>query len=289
MQAYSQSPTQPTYFVDISGHELRLADSSAEISSFLESFKNNLFFCEVSQTHFIEVSFSSLLELKDHFENIQSVLHLSTKTVIYSGVGFDIYAELKDLVSSINGGHSIFISARKSTVAGLCLSFESQKNCFQQIKKTNEGSFQAIRKSEPQTETQSSLEFPLCIIDIRIRAVMYTLSQIKSGDLQPEKELFETMLGEENIIEILRHFRRSFQTTADFRKQVKDGVVNGIIENADITVGDIYGESCSFLPVDIIASSLGKADSNTSLDDFILSNTIIIQSNIANLYCKIVV
>lgn len=219
---------------------------------------------------------------------LQATLDLDSKQVFYSGVGFDIYAELEGLVSSINEGPSVFIPTRKSTLTGLNFLFKFKTNFLQQIKQLSGGSFQAIRKLLPEIELLSAVEFPLFIIDIRNQTVFYTISGIDSGELQFNQDIFQTTLGEQHLIEILRHFQRTSHTNTTFRKQIKDAVANGIIENADMTVGDIFGKSCSFLPVDIIASSLGKTDSETSLDDFLLSNTIIVQSNIANFYCKLV-
>lgn len=55
----------------------------------------------------------------------------------------------------------------------------------------------------------------------------------------------------------------------------------GDMFNVDLTVGDIYGRHCKFLPVKLIASSLGKATAESDDVDFFKSLSFLLISNVA--------
>ena len=63
-----------------------------------------------------------------------------------------------------------------------------------------------------------------------------------------------------------------------------DGILDkGDNYNIDIRVRDIYGEFCKFLPVDVLASSFGKATSDSSTEDALKSFIFVLIINISNL------
>lgn len=64
---------------------------------------------------------------------------------------------------------------------------------------------------------------------------------------------------------------------------LNDIISKGNNYNVDIRIRDIYGEQCNILPVDIIASSMGKIQHDSDLKDVLKSFIFVLVINISNI------
>ena len=72
------------------------------------------------------------------------------------------------------------------------------------------------------------------------------------------------------------------------KETIISALQNGDPSKVDLTVGDIYGLKCDFLPLQLIASTLGKAKSDAHPVDFLKSYSFLLLSNIALVLRQIV-
>lgn len=67
---------------------------------------------------------------------------------------------------------------------------------------------------------------------------------------------------------------------ADPKAVLFNALLTGKTAPVDLTVGDIYGPKCDFLPLQLIASTLGKAGPDAQPPDFLKSYSFLLLSNI---------
>lgn len=111
-------------------------------------------------------------------------------------------------------------------------------------------------------------------------------NQVHSADKW--EVLLEIPNGEAGLIAAQRVFAdpaKLGHTPRLFSQMASD---KGDLFNVDLTVGDIYGRKCTFLPLKLIASSLGKATHDSEDADFFKSFTFLLISNIAFTLTQIV-
>lgn len=101
--------------------------------------------------------------------------------------------------------------------------------------------------------------------------------------------------GEAALLATIRHLETSFAqenspNSSKLPKELlREASFKTISSKVNMTVGDIYGPTCSFLPVDLIASSLGKTTPDSDPLDFLNSYVFLLISNISLVLRQIVI
>lgn len=88
-------------------------------------------------------------------------------------------------------------------------------------------------------------------------------------------------MGEIFILSTLKILNQKKESSVEPKEFIKQAAIKGDLYNVDMTVGDIYGNKCDFLPIKLIASSLGKASQKSNDFDVLKSFIFLILSNVA--------
>ena len=94
------------------------------------------------------------------------------------------------------------------------------------------------------------------------------------------EKILEINTGEVSILENYEEFFKENALGISFKEFLTKVSSEGRFGKADLTVGDIYGKTCDFLPVDLLASSLGKIDKDANDFDKFKSFLFLLYSNI---------
>lgn len=118
------------------------------------------------------------------------------------------------------------------------------------------------------------------ILDVRAMCRLYKINNKK-----PEL-VISTKNGELPFHTSTLYLASKGQNPEDL--QLDKIIKHGNNYNVDIRVRDIYGDQCNILPVDIIASSMGKIQHNSDFKDVLKSFIFVLVINISNIAGMIV-
>lgn len=95
----------------------------------------------------------------------------------------------------------------------------------------------------------------------------------------------EVAFGEAELFALLK---LTFPEKKDIRFLINEILEKGDSKKVDMTVGDIYGEKCDFLPVSLLASTLANVNNNSDKYDMMKSLLLVFASGIPMTVKKIV-
>lgn len=229
---------------------------------------------------FIQVLYQDNSDLLSIFNKVFD-LFKADKEFIFTGSNL-CYAEkilpnkLKEWVSNNHKEdfRDIFIKQIPKLMEGF------KKNIFYVKEPISPDQFTQFQKIQEIVSKKYFVEFDLkesfFFLDLRKKC---SLSIINSFPIR--ETLQETKNGEFSFITLKR-------VLDSCKGKDKLSKIEGILDkgdnyNIDIRVRDIYGEFCKFLPVDVLASSFGKATSDSSTEDALKSFIFVLIINISNL------
>lgn len=119
------------------------------------------------------------------------------------------------------------------------------------------------------------------ILDVRAVCKLYKVNNFKA------ELVISTRNGELTFYTSLLYLLSKATNPVDL---ILDNIITeGDNYNVDIRVRDIYGEQCNILPVDIIASSMGKIKHDSDIKDILKSFIFVLVINISNIVGLLVI